>query len=202
LLTGATILDIGIGLQLDGITHVLGDFSSVTATTTTAFPVITVVDASGKPTGDTVNATAPDHVAFSGKLKSGAFASVTWRTVYSYTNCRKQFLWIIDGDEGSIALENDAGMSEWVDHSWDTLLTHEFSVGGTFFHLYDPKVYLNGESVEIDGHGGVLENLSVGWAEFAKGENGEYATLEDAVRIRRLCEAISTSAKEGRTVDL
>jgi hypothetical protein len=67
--------------------------------------------------------------------------------------------------------------------------------------MRDPKVYLNGEPVEIE-QGGIVANLSAGWAEFAKGESGKYATLEDAVRNRRLLDAISRSGKEGRTVDL
>jgi hypothetical protein len=48
----------------------------------------------------------------------------------------------------------------------------------------------------------LVENLSAGWAEFAKGESGEYATLEDAARNRRLLDAMARSGKEGRTVDL
>jgi hypothetical protein len=90
------------------------------------------------------------------------------------------------------------------DHSLNTPLTLEFSlaVGGAFFHWYDPKVYLNGELVEIESHGGMVENLNTAWAEFSKGENGKYATLGDALRNRRLVDAIETSAKEGRVVGL
>jgi predicted dehydrogenase len=74
---GASMLDIGIGHQLDVVTHLLGEFSSVSATTTTAYPIATVLDTSGKPTGNTVTSTVSDHIAFSGELKSGAVASVT-----------------------------------------------------------------------------------------------------------------------------
>jgi hypothetical protein len=82
------------------------------------------------------------------------------------------------------------------------LLTPELSVQGSFSCIHDPKVYLNGELVEIDGHGSLTGNLSVAWAEFAKGPSGTYATLEDAVRNRRLLHAIATSGKEGKTVYL
>lgn len=81
-------------------------------------------------------------------------------------------------------------------------LISELSVAGGFLNIHDPKVYLNGELVEIDGHGGLVENLSAAWAEFAKGPSGTYATLEDAVRNRRLLHAIAISGKEGRTVYL
>jgi predicted dehydrogenase len=106
------MLHVGIGNQLDSLTYVLGEFSSVSATATIAYPTVTVIDGSGKPTGDIVSPTAADHVAFTGKLKSGAIASVTWRSGYSSTKGREQFVWIIDGDDGSISLENDAGTSE------------------------------------------------------------------------------------------
>jgi hypothetical protein len=71
-----------------------------------------------------------------------------------------------------------------------------------FINIYDPDVYLNGEPVELDGHGGMIENLIAEWAEFAKGPTGTYATLEDAVRNRQLLHAIATSGKEGRTIYL
>jgi predicted dehydrogenase len=110
-LPGASMLEIGIGHQMDIVTHVLGEFSSVSATTTTAYPVVKVVDASGKPTGGSVISTISDHIAFSGELKSGAVASVIWRSGYSSTKGRKQLLWVIDGDNGSITMESDGSAS-------------------------------------------------------------------------------------------
>jgi predicted dehydrogenase len=68
--------------------------------------------------------------------------------------------------------------------------------------MIDPKVYLNGELVAIDGHGGVVENLSAEWAEFAKGAGGNYATIEDAVKNHRVLDAIARSGKEGGVVNL
>lgn len=107
-LKGTTMLNIAVGHQIDTIMYLLGEFSSISATTATLYPTATVVDISGKPTGDTCISTVSDHIAFSGKLKSGAVVSVTWRAGYSSTKGRKQFVWIIDGDDGSICLENDA----------------------------------------------------------------------------------------------
>jgi hypothetical protein len=81
-------------------------------------------------------------------------------------------------------------------------LTLESPVARGFINIRDPDISLNGEPIEIDGHGGMMENLNVEWAEIAKGPNGKYATLEDAVRNRQLLHAIATSGKEGRTVYL
>jgi len=85
---------------------------------------------------------------------------------------------------------------------WNDLLTPDLQGAGVFFNVFDPKLYLNGELVEIDGHGGVIENLGRAWAEFAKGADGKYATIEDAVKNRQLLAAIARSGKEGRVVDL
>jgi len=106
------MLDIAVGHQLDTVTYLLGEFSSVCATTIISYPTATVLDDTGKPTGDTIISTSYDHIAFSGTLKSGAVASVTWRSGYPSTKGRKQFVWIIDGDDGSITLENDASTPE------------------------------------------------------------------------------------------
>ncbi|KAH7913528.1 hypothetical protein BJ138DRAFT_1145935 [Hygrophoropsis aurantiaca] len=73
------------------------------------------------------------------------------------------------------------------------------------------KTILNAEDLLVDCGDASLRNLVTQFAEFAKdrqeGSNGEdeerrYATLDDAVKLRRLLDAISTSAKEGRRVDL
>ncbi|KAH7905735.1 hypothetical protein BJ138DRAFT_1164186 [Hygrophoropsis aurantiaca] len=73
------------------------------------------------------------------------------------------------------------------------------------------KTVLNAEDLLVDSGDASLRNLVTQFAEFAKdrqgGSNGEdeerrYATLDDAVKLRRLLDAISTSAKAGRRVDL
>lgn len=140
----------------------------------------TVVDNDDKPTGETVNATAPDHLAITGTLKSGAILSIMWRGGYPITKGCCQFLWEIDGDEGSLRFESD-------------------SVSRAFTN---PDVYLNGELVTVEGGGGVIINLTNAWMEFAKGEKGEYATIDDAVKNQGLLAAIERSIEEERTIIL
>jgi len=180
---GVTLLDIAAGHQLDILTYILGGFSSVSATSATIYPTATIHDSAGNPTGETVQVTTSDHVSFTGLLESGAVASATWHSGYPSTPGRKQFLWVIDGEEGSIKLESDAP-------------------SGAFISIRDPDLYLNGELVQLESKGGLIENVKVGWEEFAKGGEGRYATIEDAVRNKQLLKAIDKSAKEGKRVTL
>ncbi|KAJ7107044.1 NAD-binding Rossmann fold oxidoreductase [Mycena epipterygia] len=182
--SGATMLDIAMGHELDIVTHVLGDFASVSATSTTIYPTATLFSTTSSETR-TAPVTAADHVAFSGLLKSGAVASVTWRGGYASTLGRTQFLWTIDGEEGSIRVEEDA-------------------VGGAFIHVRDPKLFLNGERVPTDeAWGGSSGNIRAAWADFADGgKDTKYATMEDAVKLKTLLDAIDSSARDGVRVTL
>ncbi|KAJ7740440.1 NAD-binding Rossmann fold oxidoreductase [Mycena maculata] len=181
---GATILDIALGHELDIVTHILGDFASVSATCATIYPTATIFSATSDETR-TAPVTAADHVAFSGLLKSGAVASVTWRGGYTSTPGRTQFLWTIDGEDGSIRVEEDA-------------------INGAFIHIRDPKLFLNGERVPTDENwGGFSGNIRAAWAEFADGgQDTKYATIEDAVKLKTLLQAIDLSARDGVRVGL
>ncbi|KAF5368990.1 hypothetical protein D9758_002832 [Tetrapyrgos nigripes] len=183
------MLDIAIGHQLGAITHVVGDFQSVSATSTIRYPTSAIVGLDGKPTGETVTNKVPDHIAFSGILSSrdprsptsGALINVVWRAGYKSTPGRQQFIWEIDGEEGSIRITEE-------------------TVAAGFVHVKDPKVYLNGELVEVET--GLHGNIGSAWSEFAKGAEGVYPTIEDAVKLRRLLDAIQLSADTGKRVDL
>jgi len=177
------VLEIAVGHQLGMVTYLLGDFASVSATAAIHYPTATIIDSEHKPTGKTVTASAPDQIAFTGMFKSGAVSSMSWRGGLKSTPGRKQFIWEIDGEEGSIRLESD-------------------SVGAAFMHIRDPDVYLNGELVEVQKAPGPADILAAAWMEYAKGDQGNYTTIEDAVRIHRVLDAINRSAKEGKTIQL
>ncbi|KAK7462949.1 hypothetical protein VKT23_007530 [Stygiomarasmius scandens] len=186
---GATMLDIIIGHQLGPLTHILGSFRSVSATSAMLYPTSTLVSADGTPTGKTVQNHAKDHYAFNGILSSGVFINVVWRGGYKSTPGRHQHIWEIDGEEGSIRVTSD-------------------EPAGGFFHVRYPELYLNGEPVELerngktDPSGGMLGNVGAAWEEFAKGEEGSYPTIEDAVQLHRLLDAIQLSGETGRRIDL
>jgi len=95
---------------MDAFTYVLGDFTSIGATLKTHYPTAILVDSSGKPTGNTAANHAPDHIAFTGTLKSGALASVVMRG-QSTVPGRVHLRWDIDGEDGVIQITSDEGKS-------------------------------------------------------------------------------------------
>jgi hypothetical protein len=54
--------------------------------------------------------------------------------------------------------------------------------------------------VNVVGGGGMVENLTSAWAEFAKGETEKYATIDDAVKNQKLLDAIERSIEENKTI--
>uniref|UniRef100_A0A0W0F8F4 Gfo/Idh/MocA-like oxidoreductase C-terminal domain-containing protein n=1 Tax=Moniliophthora roreri TaxID=221103 RepID=A0A0W0F8F4_MONRR len=90
-------------------------------------------------------------------------------------------VWTIDGEKGNITLESDLPL----------------------LHIVAPRLFLNGEQILIEEDGSMIANVGRAWEEFAKGEGkGDYPNFEDALRLRRLLDAISKSSTEGRRVDL
>ncbi|EMD36015.1 hypothetical protein CERSUDRAFT_156755 [Gelatoporia subvermispora B] len=181
---GATLLDIAVGHFLDCFTFVLGPFASLSAVCENQYPTAEFVDASGQPTGRTIPSTNANQVAVVGILKRGTVASLHWRGGLESRGGRAgtPFIWQIDGEKGSVRLESD-------------------SLSGSFIHVLEPTMYFNGEEVKVESEDG-LTNPGRAWAEFAKGEQGSYTTIEDAVQTRRLLDAITRSAQEGKRVDL
>lgn len=181
-MSGATSLSICVGHQLDPLTFVLGDFSTINASATTIYPEATIVDANKKPTGEILPSTTPDHYAVAGILKSGALASITWRVGYKSTPGRRQLLWEIDGEDGSIRVESDVS---------------------SFMNIVNPTVYLNGEKVDIVGvESGAVGILGAAWEAYADGDDQQYATIDDAVKNHRILDAIERSLLEGKTIVL
>ncbi|KAF8184688.1 oxidoreductase [Pholiota molesta] len=179
---GVTMLSIAGGHQLDPLTFILGDFATINATAATIYPTATVVDANGNPTGETIPATSPDHYTISGLLKSGALATIVWHTGYKNAPGRKQLRWEIEGEEGSIRLESDATV---------------------FMNVHNPTLYLNSERVEVAGTDSeVMGILGGAWEAYADGIEGQYATIDDAVKNHRILDAVERSLVEGKTIVL
>lgn len=189
-ITGATRLSIPIAHQLDQLTHVLGSFTSLSATSSTLYPTATFVDADGKPTGETAPSEIPDHFSVHGVLDSGILVNFFWRAGYPAVGPgtgRRAYIWEIDGELGTIRLEGTSALPT----------------------INEPEVFLNGEKVVLDVPGSNVRSIVDAWTEFADdwdrgvGERkGSYPTIEDAVRHHELLDAIELSAKEGRRVVL
>lgn len=172
------MLDIGLGHHLDTLLHVLGsELTSVSATTATLYPTVTLTQDDGTLTDETVTSNVPDHIALHGTLANGTFLSVSFRGGYKSTPGRQQLLWVIDGDAGSIRLEGSGP-------------------GAASVQIHPPKLYLDGDEIEVESDNYLSHILAMQFAEFAKGEEGTYATLEDAVKMRGLLDAIARSGQK------
>ncbi|KAF9560370.1 hypothetical protein CPC08DRAFT_636705, partial [Agrocybe pediades] len=148
------------------------------------YPVATFVDDDRKPTGETAPSEIPDHFAISGFLKSGTLVNIFWRAGYKIgeETGRRQYVWEIDGEEGTIRLESNARL-------------------GALPTINEPDLYLNGKKVELEVPGSNILSIVNAWSEFADG-GGSYATIDDAVKHHELLDAIELSAAEGRRVTL
>lgn len=197
MIIGATPLTIPVGHNLAAVIDVLGDFREVTGAGNHNYPITTVVDAEGKPTGETVNNPPHDQISISGTLSGkpyaeGAFINLHCRAglplVGDKYKGRTIFRWVIDGEDGTIELlhrEQDG------------------PVFGGFMSVAEKTLLLNGievpvEETELDK----LGNTAKAWYEYAKGDKGKYTTIGDAVKIHRVLDATLTSIKEGRKITL
>ena len=174
------MLNVALGHFLDPFTLLLGNVTSVSSTLATRFPKSTVYDASKQATTKEVPQTNADQVVFSGTTESGAIFSFHWRAGIPAQTATCPFLWVIDGEEGSVALQND-------------------QAGSSFMNIFEPKLLLNGEPV-ADIEADPLGNVGRAWKEGALGGNA--ATIDDALRVHRILDAIKRSAEEGKTVRL
>ncbi|MGW0830575.1 Gfo/Idh/MocA family protein [Streptomyces prunicolor] len=93
---GATTLTVPTGHALDALTYVLGDITDVTATLGIGRGVVQIADE-----GAIVPVTAPDHIAVTAGLQSGAIASVFYRGGLSRAG---DLRWEINGTSGDLLL--------------------------------------------------------------------------------------------------
>lgn len=166
--------------QLDSFIYALGSFKTLNATATLIYPIATIIDTEGKPTGETLPAITPDHYTISGLLASGAHATIIWRSAHSSTPGRRHLLWEIDGETGTIRVEAETS---------------------SYINIRNPALYVNGEKIATEGTDeNVMDMLVFAWEAYAAGESSEYATIDDAVVVHRVVDAVERSLSEGKTV--
>ncbi|PPR00021.1 hypothetical protein CVT24_009028 [Panaeolus cyanescens] len=184
---GATIIAIGAGHLVDIFSHVLGGFTSVTAFASQQYPTHHPIDAQGKPTGESFPSEQPDHYTFSGPLPNGGHGTFILRVGPKSQPGQKKMQWEIEGENGFIRVEIEELL-------------------GAYPNVTHPDLYLNGKKVEVEGTRPGYDDVSIYthlWEEYAKGPGqGKYATTDDAVRARRIVDAVERSVAEGRTIVL
>ena len=99
---GATLLTIPGGHSLDALAYCLGEFREVSAVLATRRPEATLTD-----TGEKISKTAPDQIAISAVLESGAVAAIQVR---GNDTQGTQFLFEIQGTGGHLTLTGSASV--------------------------------------------------------------------------------------------
>ncbi|MET7990888.1 Gfo/Idh/MocA family oxidoreductase [Amycolatopsis sp. NPDC005232] len=98
---GVTTFTVPTMHALDAVNHVVGDFAGITADLVRRRDQVTVAD-----DGSILTVTAPDHVAISGVLTSGAAASIYYRGGVSRGD---NLRWEINGTAGDLVLTSSTG---------------------------------------------------------------------------------------------
>lgn len=182
---GASFLDIFVGHNLAFITHMLGPIASVIASSATMIPEITLTTP-GVPDdqGQKVPAQQPDQWAMTSVLaNSGALLTASWRILNkTLPEGSPTLIFLVDGSEGQIRIESD-------------------DPRGCAPHVISPeRAFLNGKAVDLSEEEKIYgTNVARNWAEFAK-PDGVYPTLDDAVQIKAVIEAIRKSASTGQSI--
>ncbi|KAI0028694.1 NAD-binding Rossmann fold oxidoreductase [Vararia minispora EC-137] len=185
---GGALADIWIGHNLSMISRALGPLTTINASAVKTVSEIVVGPAPGAKLGDegvyTVPAQAPDQYGVSGVFTSGALFVGSWRALSGGPFGGPALLWTIDGTDGQIRVES------------------EVPTAG-FPQIFAPsELFVNGERVDLAEENEGMPMTGRAWAEFAKGAEGEYPTLDDALLLRKQVEAIKVAAETGNRVQV
>jgi len=184
--SGATLARVAMGHFLDPFLQIFGDVETVSATTANQFDkAIVTENMTRRPaTNESEQRTVPhntyNQVACSGRTKKGVFYNFNYRANEEFKEGRVTFSWIIDGDKGTIRMEG-TGLSS------------------PFINIEDSPLYLNDKLQEVAAPDD-LGNIGRAWFQFAQGKGGNYPTIDDAVRVNRITDAVERSAKDGGKV--
>ncbi|WP_288879952.1 Gfo/Idh/MocA family protein [Pedobacter panaciterrae] len=187
---GAGMIYATFGHALDMLCYVLGEFNQVGALAVNRRKSTTILE-----TGEEIPMTAPDQIAVTGMLKTGAVASLHYRGgMFKGTN----FFWEINGTEGDIIFTAPIG--------------HPAVLEGTL--LVGTKESQTMEKFEIPAKYTLVSLSPASGPSFAVAQN--YALLardiaegthlspdfEDAVQRHKLIRAIENSAASGERREL
>ena len=185
---GATTLTIATGHSIDAMRFVVGDFRQVAAVVATQVPQWLEVD-----TQRLVDVTAPDNILVSGRLASGAVASVH---VGSIPWAGSGYCMEIYGREGTLVASGDESPQ------LGTISLRGTRGNGSLEPLDIPSHY---HYVPEGMPQGAPYNVGQLYALFARAiRSGDvspsYATFDTAVDLHRLIDAIGESSIQGRQI--
>lgn len=126
---GVSMLTVQFGHMIDGLCWCLGEFSQLSATLATRFPLVRRTD-----TEALVEKTIADQIAVSGLLVNGAVASVHYRSGSSSVG---NFVWEINGTKGDLVVTASHGRLQYS----DLKIQHGPGNGGKLVDMPVPSAY-------------------------------------------------------------
>ncbi len=170
------MISIPVPHALDPLCFLLGEFKSLSATTTIALPTVQYAREDGSKT-EPVERKFADSIGVQGVLESGALVSFTLASTTAATPGYLQ--WVITGEKGSL----------------------KFEASGPFLVMTPPTLYqhTHGEGKEweiVDFASTSFGGIGGVYAAFADGEKS-YVDFDEAVKRHRMVEAVERSATRG-----
>ncbi|MGA4842746.1 Gfo/Idh/MocA family protein [Streptomyces sp. G45] len=187
---GGTLLTIPFGHTVDALTAALGEFTEVAAVTATRRRTV-----HEEGTGRAAAMTAPDQLALSGVLESGAVASLHFRGGLARATT---FHWEVNGTDGDLVVTGDHG------HLQQARLTVRGARGeeAAVRELPVPARYFDVPELD-DVRDEVPYNIGVQYERILRDLRAGTRTVPDfahAARRQRLLDAIERSAATGARV--
>lgn len=186
---GANTLTIANGHTIDAMRFIVGDFSSVSTVVGTQVRQWLATD-----TQETVDVTSPDNVLVSGRLTSGAVASVYVSAIpWMGSGYRME----IFGLEGTlVATSGDTPQLKVV------RLQGARAGDSALQDLPVPARFVRAPAETPDGEPKNIGEMHVRFAEAIRDGTDREPDFNTAVDLHRLVDAIAASSEQGRAVEL
>lgn len=185
---GATPFTVTAGHALDTIALCLGEFTSLSAQLVARRETARIVE-----TGEIIPKTAPDQVVVSGRLTSGAVATLHLR---AGSPTHEELRWEINGSGGYLLAVSDSGVQVGQPRLWIGRQQGEAPV----------EIDVTGDELELGVPlSGPPLNLAGQYAAFARAIRSGTMPAPDfayAARRKLLLDAVKRSSDEGRTITL
>jgi predicted dehydrogenase len=183
---GGNLLTILGGHNLDAFTHMLGDFTELSAHTAQQFPEVELVDIQ-----KVIKKTTDDQILITGKLTSGTAASVH---IQGGVKHQTGLTLEIFGDEGTIVMSAPASI-QFGSHQ----LRGAGPTDNELRELTIPDAYY-WAPLSLKNDSGFVLNMAQAYRKFAQDiqEGTSLApNFEDAVKLHQLLDAVEKSAQTG-----
>ncbi|WP_051823267.1 Gfo/Idh/MocA family oxidoreductase [Streptomyces sp. NRRL S-1448] len=187
---GAGTLEVAGGHTLDALQYVLGDIGELSATLSVQRPVHTIAG-----TGETVEATSPDHLLLNATLTSGAVVSAHVHDG-KVTDARTRLE--ISGTEGDlVVVSTGANGPAGIQIGELRLLGTGVPGAGAYAELPIPGRYLWASGMDSAAEGFPVAQLYARLARDLRTGSHTVPDFEAGLRLHRLLDAIRLSAETG-----